>query len=488
MRAVIDDKDIKIIPKRFEKVYFHWIDNLRDWCVSRQIWWGHQAPVWYKGDEIYVGVQAPKGQGWQRDPDTLDTWFSSALWTWSTLIDPKLAGDYSLSLEDLLKQSTDYQTYHPTSVMETVWDILFFWVARMILATTYTTGEIPFKKVYLHGLVRTESGKKMSKSDPEGNIDPMELIGEFGADALRLSLVAGTSPGNDTRLGKSKVIANRNFCNKLWNIARYIEANATKGLNEEPAPETAADHWILNELSISVKDIGSDLENFRFGEAYDKLYHFVWDDLADWYIEASKTALSPGVLAQVLKNTLLLAHPFAPFITEAIWQELNWQPNTLLASMEFPKLKSADLHRAQEFDGLKLIVTEARRVRTVAGLHRPSLLFEDEDLIKNNSALIARLAGLAEVRPISGQGRGIKLVMSGYDCWLDADASQKQGYRQSLKDVLNEQKKSLERLKMRLDNKEYVASAPNELVAQTKDELSRTAEQVQKIEQELSGL
>src|SRR5579884_1037866 len=233
MQAVIRDSDIEIIPERFEKIYFHWIDNLRDWCISRQIWWGHRIPVWYRQDtdgreETYVGVQPPRDQSegwheWEQDPDTLDTWFSSALWTWSTLIDPGLAQDYSLSLNDLLERSVDFKTYHPPSVMETGWDILFFWVARMILATTYVTGQVPFKQIYLHGLVRTEHGKKMSKSDPETIIDPMEVIPEYGTDALRFALVQGMSAGNDQRLGRSKIITNRNFANKIWNIARYIE-------------------------------------------------------------------------------------------------------------------------------------------------------------------------------------------------------------------------------------------------------------------------
>jgi valyl-tRNA synthetase len=205
MRAVVEDGDIKITPKRFGRLYYHWIDNLRDWNISRQIWWGHRIPIWYKDDEIYTGVRPPEGQGWEQDPDTLDTWFSSALWTWSTLVKPELAGDFSLSLEDLLRLSPDFKAYHPTSVMETGWDILFFWVARMILATTYATGQIPFRYVYLHGLVRAEDGRKMSKSDPETIIDPLEVIPEYGADALRLALVSGVNAGQDMRLGYGKI-------------------------------------------------------------------------------------------------------------------------------------------------------------------------------------------------------------------------------------------------------------------------------------------
>jgi valyl-tRNA synthetase len=232
LQAVIREEDVDIIPKRFEKVYFNWIDNLRDWCISRQIWWGHRIPVWYRSDgdgreEVYISVTPPTDHSegwreWEQDPDTLDTWFSSALWTWSTLIDPNLAHDYSLSLQDLLDKSPDFQAYHPTSVMETGWDILFFWVARMILATTYTTGQIPFKTVYLHGMVRASDGKKMSKSRPESMVDPLTVIDKYGTDALRMALLMGVSPGNDQNWGSGKIEANQKFCNKLWNIARYI--------------------------------------------------------------------------------------------------------------------------------------------------------------------------------------------------------------------------------------------------------------------------
>lgn len=233
MQSVVRDGDIDIIPKRFEKTYFNWIDNLRDWCISRQIWWGHRIPVWYRShadgsEETFVGLAPPTDTSegwneWQQDPDTLDTWFSSALWTWSTLVDSEAASDPQATLEEMLKKSPDFQAYHPTTVLETGWDILFFWVARMILSTTYVTGQVPFKNVYLHGMVRAEDGKKMSKSRPESIIDPLQIIPKYGTDALRMALVMGVSPGNDQSWSTGKIEANRNFCNKLWNIARYIE-------------------------------------------------------------------------------------------------------------------------------------------------------------------------------------------------------------------------------------------------------------------------
>ncbi|HET7827562.1 MAG TPA: class I tRNA ligase family protein, partial [Candidatus Saccharimonadales bacterium] len=393
MRMVIDDGDIKIVPKRFEKVYFHWIDNLRDWNISRQIWWGHQIPIWYKGDEIYCGVQEPAGQGWQRDPDTLDTWFSSALWTWSTLLNPDLAEDYNLGLEDLLARSPDFAAYHPTSVMETGWDILFFWVARMILATTYATGQVPFKQVYLHGLVRHESGRKMSKSDPDTMIDPLEVIPEYGTDALRLALVSGVNAGQDSRLGVSKIRDNRNFCNKLWNVARYIE---TLGEGGGPAePKTPADHWILNKLSILTDDNSKNIANFRFAEAYQQLYHFIWDDLADWYIEASKIEPNAAVARQVLDAILILLHPFAPFITETLWQELGHQE--LLAAQPLPALAEANKAKAKQFEELKQIISEARRLAVAVGAGRPRLYFRGAKILEEQAKLIERLGRLSAV-------------------------------------------------------------------------------------------
>lgn len=491
MRAVVDDQDIAVIPERFKKVYYHWIDNLRDWCISRQIWWGHQIPVWYKGSDVYVGVQPPNETGWEQDDDTLDTWFSSALWTWSTLIDEKLASDYSLSLEDLLKGSLDFQTYHPTTVMETGWDILFFWVARMILATTYTMSSthqpedkrVPFRTVYLHGLVRAESGKKMSKSDPAGNVDPLEVINEYGADALRLALISGAGAGADQRLGKGRVAASRNFCNKLWNIARYIENEVDEPTR--PVPQTAADHWILNKLSIAIEDVSAHIDNFRFNEAYDSLYHFLWDDLADWYVEASKSSKNPGVLAHILKNTLLLAHPFAPFVTEAIWQKLNWEPDSLLA--ELPKAEAAkyDAKTARRFEELKLLVGEARRVKASIGKLKPTLLFSDE-LVDQNQELIKRLAGLEGLG--KAEGKGIKLVMTGRNVWIAADEPTVQNYKTELAKRAGELKTAVERLKTRLKNKNYVANAPAELVQETRAQLASQKELLNQVGKELAAL
>lgn len=485
MQSVINDQDITLLPSRFEKIYFHWIDNLKDWCISRQIWWGHRIPVWYRTDtdgrqETYVGTLPPTDHSegwheWEQDPDTLDTWFSSALWTWSTLIDPSLSDDYSLTLSDLLKRSIDFQTYHPTSVMETGWDILFFWVARMILSTTYAVGQVPFKTVYLHGLVRTETGKKMSKSNPDTIIDPLEVIPEYGADALRLALIQNMSAGNDQRLGRSKIITNRNFCNKLWNIARYIE-DALEGekSGEEVLPKSEADHWILMRLRQARDSISKDLDHFRFSEAYETLYHFIWDDVADWYIEASKAEPNKSLLAYLLKQVITLAHPFAPFLTETIWQTLSWEDDSILASREHQKVVASSQKEATIFSEVQAIVSEVRFIIKALDAKNVTLHYKDAAFLKGNAPVIKHLARLNSVQQsdkAQGETGGIHLTTTSYDCWLDIDQSKAEAYKQELLEKIKQQKTTITQLEARLKNKAYLKNAPQPIVAQTQAQL-----------------
>ena len=485
LQSVIRDQDIELVPARFEKIYFHWIDNLRDWCISRQIWWGHRIPAWYRTDtdgrvETYVGQTPPadESEGWNewvQDPDTLDTWFSAALWTWSTLLDPELATDDSLSLEELLKRSPDYQAYHPTSVMETGWDILFFWVARMILSTTYATGQIPFKTVYLHGLIRAEDGKKMSKSRPESIIDPLDVIPKYGTDALRMALIMGVSPGNDQNWGWGKIEANRNFCNKLWNVARYVEDRLGDAYTYQPEakPQTNAEHWVLSKLQQTTEVISQHLEAYRFSEAYDVLYHFVWDDVADWYIEASKDEQGGGVLGHVLDGVLKLAHPFAPFVTETIWQTIPWTGTSILAVQPWPKAVKTNAKLAQEFTEIQAIVTESRALVRSLGLRKPNLYYTAVPFLSTNAALIARLAGLASVQEVS-DGTGLHLTSTSLRCWLDVDTTIAQSHLEQLTAQVGEQTQRLAQLRGRLENANYVKHAPKEVVNETKAQLAET--------------
>lgn len=497
MRDVVESGDIQLVPTRFNKLYYHWIDNLRDWCISRQIWWGHRIPVWYRSgadeeEEIYVGLQPPTNDDsegwheWEQDPDTLDTWFSSALWTWSTLINQELAKDQSLSLDDLLKKSQDFQTYHPTTIMETGWDILFFWVARMILATTYATGDIPFKTVFLHGLVRAEDGQKMSKSKPETMIDPLEVIPEYGTDALRLALIAGLAAGADQRMSKTKIAAQRNFCNKLWNVARYVKDKMGDDftLPDHPKAVSSLDHWMLVKLQQSTEKITLNMHEFRFSEAYDAIYHLLWDDFADWYIEASKSELNREVLAYSLETILKVAHPFAPFVTETIWQALGLHPDDhLLISASWPAVKGGDAAAAQEFAEIQTIVSEIRYIRGILKVHDVTLYYNDAPFLAKYANLISRLSGVASVTEVR-DGYGLHLTQTKFHCWLDVSQEAIREYQAELKQKITAQEKLIQQLQQRLDNKEYVTHAPKHIVEQTKQQRTEADAFLAKLQEE----
>lgn len=314
MRKSVSSGAISIIPEHFDKTYFHWIDNLRDWCISRQIWFGHGVPVWYKGGKTFVGLKKPFGFGWKQDEDTLDTWFSSGLWTFSTLGWPE--------------QTEDLKNFHPTSVLETGYDILFFWVARMIMLSGFLVGETPFKNVYLHGIIRDKEGKKMSKS--LGNsLDPTELIKEYGADAVRMALLMGTAPGTDTKISLEKIKGQKHFANKLWNITRFVLSNDPKTTKPKI---TDKDSNFIEKVDALAKDVTDDLENWRIHLATEKIYNFTWHEFADIYVEDSKKDLSGEdevakesaqfTLLYTLEMLVKLLHPFMPFITEEIWSML----------------------------------------------------------------------------------------------------------------------------------------------------------------------
>ena len=317
MLEPVRNKKINILPDHFEKVYFNWIENLRDWCISRQIWYGHRIPVWYKNKEVYVGTEAPKEAGWVQDEDTLDTWFSSGLWTFSTLGWPDL-------------KAQDLKNFHPTSVINPGYEILFFWVARMILMSQYLVGQIPFQTVYLHGMLRDAKGQKFSKSQGNG-IDPIEIINEYGADALRMSMIVGIGPGADGKFDIGKVKAYKNFANKIWNITRYVLGVERSGeLNKE----------LVKEWEMLARDVTTDMDNFRFYLAAEKLYHYIWHRFADEIIEESKGKSEYGeTLHFILENSIKLLHPFMPFVTEEIWSMLPNKNKKLLIIEKWPSSK-----------------------------------------------------------------------------------------------------------------------------------------------------
>lgn len=342
MHDAVAKGGITIAPERFQRVYYDWINKLEDWCISRQIWYGHRIPVWYQKDgegkilQTYCGTSVPEGDAWEQDPDTLDTWFSSGLWTMSTLGWPD--------------ETDDFAHYHPTDVLETGYDILFFWVARMILMTTSLSGQLPFRYVYMHGMVRDHKGRKMSKS--LGNtLDPLDLIDKYGADAVRLSLIIGASPGNDVPLSEDKTRGYKHFANKLWNITRFILTH-TKDYDPHTISKlTQAEQALHDRFAAVVTEVSQHIEDYRLDLAGDSLYQYVWKEFADVVIEDSKTVLQGNdevarisrqqTLVTLLRDILKLSHPFMPYVTETIWQHLptNWRDSDLLLVATWPTSK-----------------------------------------------------------------------------------------------------------------------------------------------------
>lgn len=544
MHSVVHHGDIEIIPERFEKTYFHWIDNLRDWCISRQIWWGHRVPVYYcekcrKGNQspreamsderlaisgkAIVSVQSLKecphcGGSMEQDSDTLDTWFSSALWTWSTLVDPKLTEDFNLTLEEILKRSPDFKKFHPTTVMETGYDILFFWVARMILMTTYATGQIPFKTVYLHGLIRTRDGRKMSKSDPETMIDPLDMIQQYGADALRLSMIVGQSPGNDSRLYEEKIAGYRNFINKLWNASRFVLMQCEQAKIDPKSIETlpdlkslsVADRAILHASECLIEDVTKGLEAYSLSEVGEKLYSFVWDYFCDWYLELSKGNANHAVLVHVLRRILKLLHPYCPFVTEELWTQVKPASAKSLIAESWPVMKK-ERKDQEAFDQLQVVIECISLIRRLrADEHIPpsteimiqikpfkpndaslSVLFEKENHIRRMARVKMIMKGSvitsegiksssATMPRLMGDGYEVILFLShGFD-----PAELRSKARNEQQDLL----RYTQVLKSKLENKNFTDRAPKELVDGEKAKLKEAEEKLKKVEERLQAL
>ena len=500
---VVRAGDIRLVPDRFESTYFHWVENLRDWCISRQIWWGHRIPAFYRENELQIAMKTPEGEGWEQDPDTLDTWFSSALWTWSTLIDSDLAQDESISFEELLRRSPDFQKFHPTHVMETGYDILFFWVARMILMTTFMIREVPFKTVYLHGLVRTRDGKKMSKSDPLTCIDPLESIRDYGTDALRLALIQGTGPGQDLRLYPEKLESCRRFANKVWNAGRYILMNIPSGTSLDPPKnvQNEAARWLLHELDLLIGKTRQGLEAFRLSEVIDNLRSFFWGTFCDWYLEMDKrpdrNEEDNRVLAYALSTQLKLLHPYVPFVTEALWENLG--QDKMLAKAPWPESQGYDFGESHQ--NIQLVCESVSQLRTLREKARLGLNQKVDagidsephaEVFEIHSGLIKRLARISELKirkvPATPSGEALSSYFQDSLVSINANALDFSQEISNLQKQLNQENQFLTKSRNKLQNPGFLNNAPDQVVLELREKVDSTEKTIDALKKQVIEL
>lgn len=475
---VLKKEEITFYPASKRKELIAYLEQLKDWNISRQIPWGIPIPAfvnendpkdWIFDTRTNEQSIVVNGTTYIREEDTFDTWFSSGQW-------PYIVTDYLTG--------GDLANYFPTDIMETGMDIMRAWVSRMIMLSLYRTGKLPFKEVYLHGMVNDEHNQKMSKS--KGNvINPMELVAEFGSDATRMGVISGRAPAQSQAFNKGSVIAARNFCNKLWNIARFVEAQI--GDNHQIVdlePQTPADHWIIRQLNDAANNIAVRIEQYRFSEASETVYHTVWDDVADWYIESSKTAINRPLLSWVLATSLKIAHPFAPFVTETIWQTLNYTDGILMREA-WPTPEKFDPIAAEQFEQLKLLVAEGRWViAELPGNKKYRLLYGNDSLIADNQDTIKHLMRLEAIEH-TDQPRGLRLAAANREAWLDIDSETLYQHQENLEMRLAEARQKLAGLKKRLENPTYVEKAPAHLVEETHEQLAEQEKIITRLVSEL---
>ena len=477
--------EVKIEPEALAPRYFEWVDNMHDWCISRQLWWGHRIPVWYgpNGEVKVVGPDESAPNGWTQDPDVLDTWFSSGQWAFSTMGWPE--------------KTADLAKFYPTSVLVTGYDILFFWVVRMMMMSTFAMdGVAPFKTIMLHGLVRDQFGKKMSKS--RGNvIDPIEFMDKYGADALRFTLARGANPGTDQALAEDWIGGSRNFATKLWNATRFAMMNGANVDGQLPAIESlnAIDRWILSRLSETVSEANILLESYEFARACDVIYHFAWDDLCDWYLELSKEtfasqdkANSQRVLGHVLDHLMRILHPIMPFITEELWTTLTGGTSLVLA--DWPSADASHLDKKSEavVTTLQEVITEVRRFRNDQGVKPsqkiPGRFVASAEITEYSSAMsfVLRLEA-GEFTPSASldiAGVKVELDLTGS---IDVVAE-----RARLEKDLVAAQKDLKTAEVKLGNEGFMAKAPADVVVEIKERLAKTSADIERITAALAGL
>ena len=506
----VEQGELHFVPQRFERTYLQWLENIRDWCISRQIWWGHRIPAWYCDDcdELTVATEDPSectscgGTKLRQDEDTLDTWFSSGLWPHSTLGWPD--------------ETAQFARYYPTQVMETGYDIIFFWVARMVMLSLYNTGEVPFKTVYLHGMVRAADGRKMSKS--KGNVtDPIEAIDQFGTDALRYTLIAGSSPGNDQRLTDQRLEASRNFANKLWNASRFVLSSLEDG-DALAAPTAGAltaveDRWILSRTERLVASYDELMGRFELAEAARQVRDFFWDEYADWYIELAKVRLRAGdrtpvaVLLHVLDRVLRLLHPVMPYVTEEIWQRLtavrpdaDGAPALIVAAFPRADASFEDGEAERELEAVQDFVRAIRNIRAEKNVdagHWVEAYIVGDSAAESARATADAIEALARVRPLHivdsaedapTDGAVTSVLPVGRVVWPMAGLFDSDAERERLGRQIEEARGDVERIGKKLANEQFVARAPDNVVQTERDRLATAEGRLAGLEQSLAEI
>ncbi len=498
----VKDGSVKLIPDRMEKIYYNWMENIKDWCISRQLWWGHRIPAWYCSDcgETVVARETPDvcpkcgGHHLEQDPDTLDTWFSSALWPFSTLGWPD--------------ETPELKYFYPTDTLVTGYDIIFFWVARMIFSGLEHMKEPPFKTVLFHGLVRDAQGRKMSKSLGNG-IDPLQVIDEYGADALRFTLVTGNSPGNDMRFSTEKVSASRNFANKIWNAARFIHMNVDDYAveNKLPTLKTAEDKWIVSACNRVVREVTDNLEKFELGVAVSKLYDFLWDSFCDWYIEIAKIRMNGDdeesaqaarqVLVWVMSRTLQLLHPFMPYITEEIWQSLPHEGESIMVSswpvydqsLSFPEAEEELLGLVEVIRGVR-----NRRAEMNVPMGRKAQLFIATDtpsMFEDGKAILQKL-GYADKVTVGDQfdvPGAVSIVTNRAKVYIPMDELvDKEAERKRLQKELDSAQKQLDTVNAKLQNEKFMSRAPQNVVEGVRQNGEKLQARIRLLTEEMAAL
>ena len=473
------DTKVNFVPERFEKIMNHWMEITYDWCISRQLWWGHRIPAWYKGDEVYVGYEAPKEEGWVQDPDVLDTWFSSALWPFSTLGWPEDT--------DLLKR------YYPNNVLVTGYDIIPFWVNRMTFQGLEFTGQRPFKDCLIHGLIRDKEGRKMSKSLGNG-VDPMDVIEKYGADALRYFLSTATAPGMDLRYDEEKVASTWNFINKLWNASRYVLMNLGEFKEEDQTMDelTTSDKWILTKLEQTIQTVRKHMDQYEFHVVGTELYRFIWDDFCDWYIELTKGSINnttKTVLVKVLTSILKMLHPFMPYVTEEIYQMLPIHEESIMIS-HYPVYEEEYVFEKETKDMEEMIdfITRVRTYKLEQKVPKEAVVY----YVGREKELVFKLLKVQNETTELTSDMEKTMIHSNYDQYKIAYQFDQSKNNKELKEKLEKElaslNQSIERRKKLLSNPGYVSHAPEQIVNKERENLQVEEKRKEEIEEKLSHI